>query len=123
MDLLSIEWIELIAGMAALVWASFKASDRARWLRAEQNAKGVQAIEGAVEHVYQNFVREWKKEAGENGAKLTNDQRDKALRIAREIAEEEARRVGVELGRLYGPRILDGLINLTVSRQKRGVVG
>ena len=111
------------AGLAILgtvlggIWTVFKSSAWFRRARQTRYAKALQALEAGVELTYRTYVRAIK-QAREDG-KLTDDERRRARRRAREAAIEFGRRQGVDVLRELGSEYVDLWIEKIVKKLKQ----
>ena len=103
--------VSLLAGLL-LRWQAVK-----KW-RLE---KLVQALEAAVRETYEEYVRQHKLAAADG--KLTDEERQAAMRLAITRAREIAARDGIDLLKYYAKEYLPVLVEKIIGKQKSGALG
>jgi hypothetical protein len=115
LDILNSEGaITLVGGILGAVWTAFRSQEWYQRASRRRFAKALQALEAGVEQVYRTYVRAIKV-AREDGA-LTDDEAERARRLAKRRAIEFGRTTGVDVVRELGEEYLDLWISKLVRR-------
>ncbi len=108
--------LTLLGTVLGGLWAFFKSSDWFSRLRRRRFGRALRALEAGVEQTYRTYVHEIK-EARADG-RLTEEERRRARRLARETAIEFGRTHGVDVLRELGEEYIDLWIAKLVQRLK-----
>ena len=98
------------------LWTLFKSSEWFGRLRRRRFGKALRALEAGVELTYRTYVREIKKARADG--RLTEEEKRRARRLARETAVEFGRAHGVNVLRELGEDYLDLWVAKLVRRWK-----
>ena len=111
------------AGLAVLgsvvggIWTLVQSSRWYRRMRTRRFHGAVQALEAGVELTYRTYVRAIK-QSREDG-KLTDEERRRARRRARQAAIEFGQTRGIDVIRELGPEYVELWLEKTVARLRR----
>ena len=98
------------------IWTFFRGQSWYQRARGRRYQKALTALEAGVEQTYDVYVRAIK-EAREDGT-LTDDERRRARRLARDAAEEFGETQGVDVVRELGEDYLDLWMTRIVNKLK-----
>ena len=109
--------LSAIGGFIALRLNAFVANQKAKIAKSQEEKTAIDALETGVSETYQELYQQLKEKASDG--KLTDADKQQLRNCAKEKAIAVAKEQGLELAKVYGPRVINGLIEKIVSYRKR----
>lgn len=106
-----------VGALIGTVWTVFQSSEWYGRVKKKRSRRAVDALEAGVEQTYRTYVRAIKRQRADG--KLTDNEIERARRLARNKAIQIARSRGVNLLRELGEDNLEMWLSRTVRESRR----
>jgi len=109
--------LSAIGGFIALKLNAFVANQKKKFAKSTEEKTAIDALETGVSETYHTLYKELKEKAADGN--LSDADKQQLRNCAKNKAVEVAKEQGLELAKVYGPRVIEGLIEKIVAYRKR----